>query len=546
MGLFSSLFGGGGAGGAASYQKAIDAIKSIATPELVDLQVQLDKYVQSGKLSPEAAESVLLNSNAFNNIKLDPSLRAAQKQALQQLQNIASQGGLTATDKAQLNDIAIEQNTVAKGRNEAIMQNAQERGIGGSGLELTSRLMNEQEAANRASTQGTQVAANAEQRALQALQAAGGLGGQMEAQQYGQEANKAGAQNAIDRFNAETQQATNMYNVGTANQAQAANLQLAQDVANRNTETAQKNKLYNSQQVQQEYANRANKAANLAGAYQKMGGAQDAAAMAAQGAEAGLIGGLVGTAGTVIGGMMGGPAGAAVGGSVGNMVGNSSGGSGTSNMTYGKNPSGFVPGMSTMEPSGSYTYTGSGWKPGMSSMEGYAEGGEVKDEDKMIEFPKDDMIEEHERLIPQLEGQEKEDQTKELAEIRDMTTGGFVPGKAKVKGDSPQNDVVPAMLSPGEVVIPRSAANDEEDFNKFMKEVKFQPMNCGGKAGYAAGGPVPTPKVPVAPPKPPPVMEPLPTETAPKAPIAPVAKDDTIERALKSLQFRVTNLEGGK
>jgi hypothetical protein len=38
-----------------------------------------------------------------------------------------------------------------------------------------------------------------------------------------------------------------------------------------------------------------------------------------------------------------------------------------------------------------------------------------------------------------------------------MRAGGMVPGKAQVKGDSPKNDTVPAMLSPGEIVIPRTA-----------------------------------------------------------------------------------------
>lgn len=37
-----------------------------------------------------------------------------------------------------------------------------------------------------------------------------------------------------------------------------------------------------------------------------------------------------------------------------------------------------------------------------------------------------------------------------------MQRGGHVPGKAQVAGDSPKNDTVPAILSPGEVVIPRS------------------------------------------------------------------------------------------
>jgi len=37
-----------------------------------------------------------------------------------------------------------------------------------------------------------------------------------------------------------------------------------------------------------------------------------------------------------------------------------------------------------------------------------------------------------------------------------MTSGGAVPGHAKVPGDSSINDTVHAKLSPGEAVIPRS------------------------------------------------------------------------------------------
>ena len=38
--------------------------------------------------------------------------------------------------------------------------------------------------------------------------------------------------------------------------------------------------------------------------------------------------------------------------------------------------------------------------------------------------------------------------------------GGFVPGQARVAGNSPQNDVIPAKLSPGEVVLPRTVAQN--------------------------------------------------------------------------------------
>lgn len=49
--------------------------------------------------------------------------------------------------------------------------------------------------------------------------------------------------------------------------------------------------------------------------------------------------------------------------------------------------------------------------------------------------------------------------------------GGAVPGKAPVAGDSPHNDRVPAMLSPGEVVVPRSVAGNPEMAKQFVAHV---------------------------------------------------------------------------
>lgn len=45
-------------------------------------------------------------------------------------------------------------------------------------------------------------------------------------------------------------------------------------------------------------------------------------------------------------------------------------------------------------------------------------------------------------------------------EIKDFRSGGPVPGKAVVPGNSPRNDNVPAMLSPGEVVLPRTVTKN--------------------------------------------------------------------------------------
>ena len=59
--------------------------------------------------------------------------------------------------------------------------------------------------------------------------------------------------------------------------------------------------------------------------------------------------------------------------------------------------------------------------------------------------------------------------------------GGKIPGKAKKEGNSPENDTVPAMLSPGEVVLPRSVTehhNAPEEAKKYMLLHKYLGGKC--------------------------------------------------------------------
>lgn len=61
--------------------------------------------------------------------------------------------------------------------------------------------------------------------------------------------------------------------------------------------------------------------------------------------------------------------------------------------------------------------------------------------------------------------------------------GGKVPGHARVKGDSIKNDVVPVMLSPGELVVPRTVVKEgPEAIREFAQSI----MKKGGKNGKKA------------------------------------------------------------
>lgn len=79
--------------------------------------------------------------------------------------------------------------------------------------------------------------------------------------------------------------------------------------------------------------------------------------------------------------------------------------------------------------------------------------------------------------------------SKDIVGVEDATNdfSGYAAHGALVPGDSEQNDIVPAMLSPGEIVIPRSAAKDKEKAKEFIDELmkKKSAKDEPGKSGYA-------------------------------------------------------------
>lgn len=68
---------------------------------------------------------------------------------------------------------------------------------------------------------------------------------------------------------------------------------------------------------------------------------------------------------------------------------------------------------------------------------------------------------------------------------RHLLNGGKVDGDAKVDGDNLKNDTVPTMLSPGEVVLPRSVTQSPDAVERAAKFVEhLQEEKKGGGKGY--------------------------------------------------------------
>lgn len=244
-----------------------DKFSSVGTPNADELSYQISQLVEQGVISPEDAKAALTGRSEMDGVSTDPRFEAAQMDALSHLQDITQGGGLSAMDRANLNQIAIDESTKAKGQRDAIIQNASARGMGGSGLELMAQLQNEQNAASNKSQRDLNVAGMAEQRALEALMKQGELAGNMENQQFNQQATKAGANDAISKFNAQNIQNANLANTQARNAAQATNLANKQTIANQNADRLTQQNKQKADIAQQMFNNRITKA----------GGAQDAA-----------------------------------------------------------------------------------------------------------------------------------------------------------------------------------------------------------------------------------------------------------------------------
>lgn len=231
-------------------QEALDAIKAIHAPPDIAKAIILQKFQSAGLLTPKLEENINLGFSKVGQIQEDPSLKAAQINALQQLQQ-RGQTGLGPEDQAALAKIRSNILSEEKGKTGAIMQQMQSRGLGGSGAELAALLSNAQAGTQRESDADIEQAGVASQRALQALIASGQLGGQVRAQDFDINKARAEAQDAVARFNVQNQAANQMRNINAQNQAQQYNLNSAQQISNMNVNAANQ-ELARQQQAQQQ------------------------------------------------------------------------------------------------------------------------------------------------------------------------------------------------------------------------------------------------------------------------------------------------------
>lgn len=216
-----------------------DALRMLMEIQLPDIEAMKRDYEiagYSGDLTPAMEQALSLGDTAYEDINIDPRLKQAQFDALAQLAGVA-QGGLTEADMMGLEQVRRNAAGQDQARQEAILQNMQQRGMGGFGNELIARLSSGQAAADRASQEGMQIAQMAQQRALEAMMNQGNMASSVRGQEFSEQSRMADAKDIINRFNVQNQQGVQQRNIGMQNQAQQRNLDARQQQALREAQT---------------------------------------------------------------------------------------------------------------------------------------------------------------------------------------------------------------------------------------------------------------------------------------------------------------------
>lgn len=218
---------------AAAAAAALAELNRIGMPPDLSRQVILQHFQSTGILTPALEQDINLQASQVGQITEDPSLRENQMDVLNTLGQ-QSRGGLQAGDRQAYNELRANVQRDAQAKQQQLMQQYQAQGQGGSGAQMMAQLASAQGAADQSSAGADRLAAQASQNALSALsqrsQAASGL----RSQDFNVNQARAQALDSRNQFLFQNSAAMQQRNVGAQNQAQAANLQNAQNLSNAN------------------------------------------------------------------------------------------------------------------------------------------------------------------------------------------------------------------------------------------------------------------------------------------------------------------------
>lgn len=226
----------------AAIKKAMAELEAVGYPPDLSKEIIYQQFEQAGILTPELEQDL---SDSFAEVKIikeNPELRQSQLQALSQMKERA-QVGLSAEDRAGLNQVRNEVQRDSEAKRQQIMQQMAARGQGGSGAELMMQLQAAQGASDQAAAGSDTLMAQAQQRALQALAQSADMASGIRSQDLNVETNNNAAINERNRFLAQNSIGRQTSNVNRLNAAQQSNLTEQQRIKDMNTAMTNEEKL---------------------------------------------------------------------------------------------------------------------------------------------------------------------------------------------------------------------------------------------------------------------------------------------------------------
>lgn len=227
----------------------------INIPDPRQQKIAMQRFVSTGEINPVLEQAIAQDPSAFEKIRTSQAQKAAQMRALSEIEKVGLEGGMRLQDKAALQDAMMQAQVADRGSRQAIDDEFARRGALNSGFAYQGRLQNQQATGDRMSRAALSAAAQAQDRALQALQSSGELATKYRNQDFDEQARVAAAQDAIKRFNTSNLQDVQQRNVAMMNDAQAKNLANRQRIADLNVNLANDEQKYNSNLIQQQFEN---------------------------------------------------------------------------------------------------------------------------------------------------------------------------------------------------------------------------------------------------------------------------------------------------
>lgn len=197
------------------------------TKRLLEENKRLYDAIDLPHFKDYAPEALTTEAGTAELIGEDPNKKAMQMQALEKMLGLSEQG-LSAEDELAFMEAESLANQESKQARDALMQNAQARGVAGSGLEFALAEQANQGASERARRAAMERAAtSARMRALNNNAYMNALSGVRD-QDYRTEAANTDALNRFNQMNLQNRNQARQYNVGQRNQAQQYNNDLRQ------------------------------------------------------------------------------------------------------------------------------------------------------------------------------------------------------------------------------------------------------------------------------------------------------------------------------